>query len=175
MKTALVVQVLMDPAQVDPVTVSGLFAGFTVMTAGVAYVTFTRIRAHLEALRRSRVAAGLDEGASKETVIAQHAVEWGLSQAETEVALFVAKGFSNAEIASMRGCAIATVKSQLGSIYQKSGLETRYQLMAFVTDEVCALAQDTTVAADAAPARVAPAAQPVAPFRRLRQSLPPAA
>ena len=41
----------------------------------------------------------------------------------------------------MRGSALATVKTQLGRIYQKSGLDSRYQLIAFVTDEVCSMSQ----------------------------------
>ncbi|QFT99825.1 hypothetical protein FIU85_21075 (plasmid) [Roseovarius sp. THAF8] len=42
----------------------------------------------------------------------------------------------------MRGSAITTVKSQLGRIYQKFGLETRYQLIAYVTDEVVSMAKE---------------------------------
>ena len=71
----------------------------------------------------------------------RHANTWGLSQAEADVAIFVVKGFSNSEIAKMHGCAIATVKTQLGRIYHKSGFDSRYQLIAFVTDEVCATSQ----------------------------------
>jgi len=78
----------------------------------------------------------------------RHAADWGLSQAEADVAIFAVKGFSNTEIAEMRGSAIATVKSQLGRIYQKSGLESRYQLIAFVTDEVCGMAAKPDTAPD---------------------------
>lgn len=74
-------------------------------------------------------------------MILRHANTWGLSQAEADVAIFVVKGFSNSEIAEMRGCAIATVKTLLGRIYHKSGFDSRYQLIAFVTDEVCATSQ----------------------------------
>jgi DNA-binding CsgD family transcriptional regulator len=74
-------------------------------------------------------------------VILRHANTWGLSQAEADVAIIVVKGFSNSEIAEMRGCAIATVKPLLGRIYHKSGFDSRYQLIAFVTDEVCATSQ----------------------------------
>ncbi len=141
-KTGLVAQFVLSPAQIDLPMVSGLFATFTVLTAGVAYVAFSQIRAHFEAKRKTRLEGWADNAASKETIIERCRVQWGLSQAETDVALFVAKGFSNSEIADMRGCAIATVKSQLGAIYQKSGLETRYQLMSFVADEVCEIAQE---------------------------------
>ena len=70
-------------------------------------------------------------------MIEVHAREWGLTKAEMDVAIMVVKGFSNAEIAAMRGSALQTVKSQLSAIYHKSGLEGRYQLMAYITDEVC--------------------------------------
>ncbi|ATX64545.1 helix-turn-helix transcriptional regulator [Roseinatronobacter bogoriensis] len=81
----------------------------------------------------------------KEVLVELHAKDWGLSKAETEVAILVVKGFSNAEIADIRGSVLSTVKTQLGSIYQKSGLENRYQLMAFITDEVCEAAKATQI------------------------------
>lgn len=97
----------------------------------------------MERQRKETLAPGAGEPAAKETVILRNAPDWGLSQAEADVAIFVAKGFSNAEIAEMRGCAIATVKTQLGRIYNKSGLASRYQLIALVTDEVCSMALET--------------------------------
>lgn len=142
LKTFMVVRFAMPARADDMAVVSGLFALFFALTAAVAYVSFTQIRAFMERQRKEKLAPGASEPVAKETVILRNAPEWGLSQAEADVAIFVAKGFSNTEIADMRGCAIATVKSQLGRIYQKSGLESRYQLIAFVTDEVCAMAKD---------------------------------
>ncbi|WP_172976578.1 helix-turn-helix transcriptional regulator [Roseivivax sp. THAF40] len=127
----------------DPAILSALFALFFALTATVAYVTFTQLRSFLNRQRKEKLAPGAGEPVAKETVILRHASDWGLSKAEADVAIFVVKGFSNSEIAEMRGCAIATVKSQLGRIYQKSGLESRYQLIAFVTDEVCSMANET--------------------------------
>lgn len=115
---------------------------FFALTAGVAYVSFTQLRGYLERQRKEKLAPGAGESVAKETVILRYAPDWGLSQAEADVAIFVVKGFSNSEIADMRGSAIATVKSQLGRIYYKSGLESRYQLIAFVTDEVCGMASE---------------------------------
>ncbi|WP_134015915.1 helix-turn-helix transcriptional regulator [Litoreibacter halocynthiae] len=108
----------------------------------VGYVSFVQLRAYLSRQRKEKLTPGAGEPVAKETVILRNAPDWGLSQAEADVAIFVAKGFSNSEIADMRGCAIATVKSQLGKIYHKSGLDSRYQLIAFVTDEVCAMANE---------------------------------
>jgi len=141
LKTALMTSFVFP--KVDMGTVSGLFALFTVLTAGVAYFAYNRVRGFLEAQRKLRLAPGQGDAASKESVIQQCAQDWGLSKAEAEVALLAAKGFSNSEIAEMRGSSVPTVKTQLGSIYQKSQLESRYQLIAFVTDEVCEMATET--------------------------------
>ncbi|SFR39789.1 helix-turn-helix transcriptional regulator [Litoreibacter janthinus] len=141
-KTFVVVRFVLRPEQIDQALVSGLFALFFGLTAAVAYFSFTQLRAYLDRQRKEKLAPGVSEPVAKETVILRNARDWGLSQAEADVAIFVVKGFSNSEIAEMRGCAVATVKSQLGKIYQKSGLESRYQLIAFVTDEVCAMVKE---------------------------------
>ena len=141
LKTALMTSFVLP--SVDMGTVSGLFALFAVLTAGVAYFAYTRVRDFLQAQRKLKLAPGQGDATSKETVIQQCAEEWGLSKGEAEVALLAAKGFSNSEIAEMRGSSVPTVKTQLGSIYQKSQLESRYQLIAFVTDEVCEMATET--------------------------------
>lgn len=142
LKTTLVVTFALEATHKDIATVTGLFALFFAMTSAVAYFCVSQLKSHTANERKKRLAPGGGEPAAKESVIARFAPDWGLSQAEADVAIFVAKGFSNSEVAEMRGCAIATVKSQLGSIYQKSGLGSRYQLIAFVTDEVCAMANE---------------------------------
>ncbi len=142
LKTALVVSFVLGTAQTNVTTIIGLFALFFALTSGVAYLCMTQLKSLLEAQRKRRFAPGEASPIAKESVVAHYAPDWGLSQAEADVAIFVAKGFSNSEVAEMRGCAIATVKSQLGSIYQKSGLGSRYQLISFVTDEVCEMAND---------------------------------
>lgn len=143
LKTYLVVHLALAGKPLDITTITALFALFFALTATVAYVSFTQLRGFLDRQRKEKLAPGAGEPVAKETVIVRHAPDWGLSQAEADVAIFVVKGFSNSEIADMRGCAVATVKSQLGRIYHKSGLGSRYQLIAFVTDEVCSMAQDT--------------------------------
>ncbi|SMY08929.1 helix-turn-helix transcriptional regulator [Flavimaricola marinus] len=142
LKTAIVVSLFLPTSQTNGATVSGLFAAFTALTAVVAYFCYSQLRKYLERQRQDRIEDTDGSPVAKETVIARCAREWRLSQAEADIAIFVVKGFSNNEIAEMRGCALATVKSQLGSIYQKSGHKSRYQLIAFVTDEVCAMAKD---------------------------------
>ncbi len=142
LKTVLVWKFAMQGMAVGFTMIFGMFMLFFVLTAAVAYLSFTQIQNYMKRQRKVKLAPGAGEPAAKETVILRNAADWGLSQAEADVAIFVAKGFSNSEIAEMRGCAIATVKSQLGRIYAKSGLDSRYQLIGFVTDEVCAMAKE---------------------------------
>ena len=142
LKTGLMVSFVLSPGQADLSIVTGLFSLFTALTAGVAYLCYTQIGAAFAAQRRDRLAPGQSEPIGREEVVQRYSQDWNLSKSEADVAIFVAKGFSNQEIAEMRGSAVSTVKSQLSSIYAKSGLGSRYQLMAFVTDELCAKVTD---------------------------------
>ena len=142
LKTYVIVLITMDGSAVDWSMVSGLFALFLTLTSTVAYIIYTQLHRFLERECKGKLSAGQSEPVAKESVILRNAADWGLSQAEADVAIFVVKGFSNTEIADMRGSAITTVKSQLGRIYNKTGFENRYQLIAFVTDEVCASAHE---------------------------------
>lgn len=155
LKTFLVSNLVLTDVSLS--TLSGLFALFFALTAVVAYVTYTQLRHLLEKQRKEKLVPGAGEPVAKETVILKHAPSWGLSKSEADVAIFVAKGFSNGEIADMRGSAVATVKSQLSNIYSKSGLETRYQLIAFVTDEVVNMAKIPADLRDKATAKIATA------------------
>lgn len=141
LKTYLVVQLAMPNVTPDWALVSGLFALFFALTSAVAYFSYTQMRSYFARQRKEKLVPGASEPVAKETVVLRNANDWGLSQAEADVAIFVVKGFSNGEIAEMRGSSVATVKSQLGKIYSKSGLESRYQLIAFVTDEVCSMSR----------------------------------
>lgn len=149
-KTLLVTQFILQPGQANPAMIAALFALFLGMTAAVAYVAVAQLQRRKTPPRRERLAPPVAEAFTKETVIARYAPDWGLSQAEADVAIFAAKGFSNNEIAEMRGCALATVKSQLSKIYQKSGLGSRYQLIAFVTDEAVSAATESAASEEAA-------------------------
>lgn len=61
--------------------------------------------------------------------------EWGLTPAEGDVATFVIKGLSTAEIADLRGTSEGTVKAQTNAIYRKAGVTGRPQLLShFIED-----------------------------------------
>jgi len=63
---------------------------------------------------------------------------WELSNSEKTITLYTMKGFSNSEIADLRGTSVSTVKSQLNSIYRKTGLSNRQQLISFLVEELLA-------------------------------------
>jgi DNA-binding NarL/FixJ family response regulator len=56
-------------------------------------------------------------------VFAKQFIVWGLSKSETEVAWFILKGFNSKEIARYRILSDKTVRKQLPSFYNKSGLK----------------------------------------------------
>ncbi len=54
----------------------------------------------------------------------------GLTSAERQVALAVLAGYSNAEIARLRGSSPRTIANQLASIYRTLGVRSRAELAA---------------------------------------------
>ena len=63
---------------------------------------------------------------------------WSLSASEQQVALLAIKGFSNLEIANLRGTTLATIKSQMNAIFRKAGLISRQQLIAYLVEDLLA-------------------------------------
>lgn len=63
-------------------------------------------------------------------------VEWRLTPAEADVALFAVKGLSTQEIASMRATSEGTIKAQCNAIYKKAGVNGRYQLLSLFVDDL---------------------------------------
>ena len=61
--------------------------------------------------------------------------DWGLSPAETEIALLTIKGLCIAEIARLRDSREGTVKSHLGAIFRKAGVKSRTELLAKFVDD----------------------------------------
>ena len=58
----------------------------------------------------------------------------GLSPSEQAVAVFAMKGFSNGEIAELRGTSASTIKSQMNSVFRKAGFANRQQLISFLVE-----------------------------------------
>ena len=63
-------------------------------------------------------------------------VEWGLTPAERDVALFAIKGMSTAEISNLRATSEGTVKAQTNAIYRKAGVSGRSQLLSLFIDDL---------------------------------------
>jgi DNA-binding NarL/FixJ family response regulator len=61
--------------------------------------------------------------------------EWAFSRAEREIAMFILKGLSIADIAQARATAEGTVKAQTSSIFRKTGVSSRIELMSLFMDE----------------------------------------
>ncbi len=68
--------------------------------------------------------------------------DWRLTQAESEIAMLMLKGFSHKEIARMRNCSAATIRQHATSIYRKSGLSSRAQMTAYFLEDL--LPSDTS-------------------------------
>jgi DNA-binding CsgD family transcriptional regulator len=67
---------------------------------------------------------------------------WKLTPTERHVAVLVIKGFSNVEIARLRGTTESTVKSQVTSIFRKAELTSRQQLVACVIEDLVSAIPD---------------------------------
>jgi DNA-binding CsgD family transcriptional regulator len=62
--------------------------------------------------------------------------DWGLTDAEGEVALLMLKGFSHKEVGALRGTSEATVRQQARSVYQKSGMNGRAAFCAYFLEDL---------------------------------------
>ncbi|MFG6538521.1 helix-turn-helix transcriptional regulator [Sulfitobacter sp. CS16] len=68
-------------------------------------------------------------------VMSQHFTDWRLTPAERDVALFLIKGLSTRDIATLRGTSEGTIKAQTNAIYRKAGVTGRSQLLStFIED-----------------------------------------
>jgi DNA-binding CsgD family transcriptional regulator len=105
----------------------GLLLG-VVLGAGVLF-TALRDRDHAKEQLRRASAAFMD-------LLNERFVEWGLTPAERDVALFAIKGMSTTEIARLRETSEGTVKAQTNAIYRKAGVTGRSQLLSLFIDEM---------------------------------------
>ncbi len=69
-------------------------------------------------------------------ILDERFVEWDLTPAERDVALFAIKGMSTAEIAVLRSTSEGTVKAQTNAIYRKAGVSGRPQLLSHFIDDL---------------------------------------
>jgi len=63
-------------------------------------------------------------------------IRWGLSAAESEIALLLLKGFSLKAVALMRETSERTVREQARNVYRKAGISGRSGLSAFFLEDL---------------------------------------
>ena len=110
----------------------------------------TRImRAMYQRQRQSERSMRVARGAFHR-VIEDYFDGWRLSPAERDVAGFLIKGCSIAEIAGFRNAAEGTVKTQLNAVYRKAGVAGRSQLVSLLIEDLLAkpLVEDADGAVD---------------------------
>ena len=62
--------------------------------------------------------------------------QWGLSEAEKDIALLTIKGMTISEIAEIRNTKQSTIKTQSSAIYKKAGVSSRTQLVSLLIEEL---------------------------------------
>ena len=62
--------------------------------------------------------------------------QWGLSEAEKDIALLTIKGMTISEIAEIRQTKQSTIKTQSSAIYKKAGVSSRAQLISSLIEEL---------------------------------------
>ncbi len=107
-------------------------------TLGLVLGIVFELRVLVQLMRRQ---AQLEQGMSVAAgalaeVIEGYYLEWGLTASEQDVAGFTIKGYSIAEIATLRGSAAGTVKTHLNSIYRKAGVAGRGQLVSLLVEDL---------------------------------------
>jgi DNA-binding CsgD family transcriptional regulator len=86
---------------------------------------------------RNRAEAGLRRASGAFiTLLDERFGEWGLTLAERDVSIFLIKGMSTAEIATLRATSEGTVKSQTNAIYRKAGVAGRQQLLSLFIEDL---------------------------------------
>lgn len=76
--------------------------------------------------------------------------EWGLTPAESEIALLLLKGFGHKEIAALLDRSERTVRQHAVATYRKSGLSGRAELSAFFLEDLLLPAVDPGVQSESA-------------------------
>ena len=110
---------------------------FIVAVALLASLSFTALRMKHLMNRQKRMADQLQIAAGQfSTLLEQHFEDWGLSDAEADVAMLAVKGLSIAEIADLRSSRQGTVKAQLNAVYRKAGVTGRSQLLSIFIEEL---------------------------------------
>ena len=113
-----------------------------VLEAVIAFALLTgtflgalHIRVLLAEAQRREEALAVAQGALAQHIAARFS-DWGLTAAESDVALFALKGCDAAEIARLRGAAQGTVRAQLSQVYAKAGVTSQAGLVSLFLEDL---------------------------------------
>lgn len=112
----------------------GLILG---MAMGALLIRFA-LRQRRQALLTLRAASG-----EFARLVEESFDDWGLTPSERDVALFMLKGLSNAEIAALRQTSEGTIKAQSTAVFRKAGVTGRPQLLSLFIEELLAQPPDS--------------------------------
>ncbi|MHA3791202.1 helix-turn-helix domain-containing protein [Sphingomonas sp. YL-JM2C] len=104
------------------------------LVAGVVFGAL-QLRWLIVRIRLDETAIATARGAMSD-LVRQRFLDWQLTGAEADVALFALKGFDATEIATLRGAASGTIRAQLARIYAKSGVHSQVGLMALMVEDL---------------------------------------
>lgn len=127
----------------ETVATVALFVGFALTWRQILHL---RRAAEGEAAKLHNLRGDFD------TLLHQRFADWGLSRAETDIALLSLRGMKIAEIARMRDTREGTIRAQLSTIFRKSGMTSRTELLAYFMDEFLQHGAQTDDCPDTAPA-----------------------
>lgn len=119
------------------------------LLAGVALGAW-ETRRMLETAQRNEQTLKIARGAIAE-IMANRFLEWRLTDAESEVALFALKGCETPEIADLRQVAEGTVRAQLTAIYAKAGVSSRHALSSLFLEDLIEVSTDEGIFGKGAP------------------------
>lgn len=127
--------VAFDVAQDGPA--ADVIFELTVCVALLFGVVFgaVEVRRTLDLVRRQGTALRVASGELISVIHAQPRA-WGLTPAETDVAMLALKGLDVTDIAGLRGAAQGTVRAQMTRIYAKAGVSGRAQFAAFFVEDL---------------------------------------
>lgn len=107
-------------------------------TVGLFVGIVFEVRSLMALLRRQALmekSLGVAAGALAE-LMEDYFRQWALTPSEADVAAFTIKGYTIAEIATLRGSAEGTVKTHLNAIYRKAGVQGRGQLVSLLIEDL---------------------------------------
>lgn len=101
-----------------------------------------------ESLARARRESSAWRAGSREllrdlsSTIDRQFADWGLTEAEADIAALMLKGVSTRDIGHLRRTSAATIRQQAQGIYRKSGLRNRVELSAYFLEDLFSVVED---------------------------------